>query len=81
MISPSEIDYEESLCTLRYANRVKHVKNQVRVNVNPKKNIIALLEQDIAKLTLSLVTLRKEKEALAVAVILFIPIQYVLKIN
>ncbi|KRT78481.1 Kinesin [Oryctes borbonicus] len=64
MISPSENDYEETICTLRYASRVKYIKNRIRANAKSKKNMITFLEQEINKLLLLVVSLRDEKAAL-----------------
>lgn len=70
MVSPSESDYEESICTLRYASRVKYIKNQIRVNVETKKGMIECFEQEIAKLQqrISIISLHEEKAALKLAV-------------
>ncbi|KAK5639041.1 hypothetical protein RI129_011533 [Pyrocoelia pectoralis] len=50
MVSPSEVDFEESICTLRYASRAKYIKNHVRVNVETKKGLIEAFEHEIAAL-------------------------------
>ena len=34
--SPADYNYEETLSTLRYAARVKNIKNQPKVNEDPK---------------------------------------------
>ncbi|CAH1103160.1 unnamed protein product [Psylliodes chrysocephalus] len=49
MISPADIDYEESMCTLRYASRVKFIKNCVKINVE-EKGLIEGFELEIAEL-------------------------------
>lgn len=49
MVSPADIDYEESICTLRYAARVKHIQNHARINVE-QKGLIEGFEQEIADL-------------------------------
>ncbi|XP_022900797.1 kinesin-like protein KIF3A isoform X2 [Onthophagus taurus] len=69
MVSPSEADYEESICTLRYASRVKYIKNQIRVNVETKKGMIECFEQEIAKLQqrISIISLHEEKAAIKMA--------------
>ena len=41
-ISPADNNYDETLSTLRYANRAKNIKNVARVNEDPKD---ALLKQ------------------------------------
>lgn len=50
MVSPSDVDYEESICTLRYASRAKYIKNHVHVNVETKKGLIEAFEHEIAEL-------------------------------
>ncbi|XP_019865591.2 kinesin-like protein KIF3A [Aethina tumida] len=49
MLSPADVDYEESICTLRYAARVKHIQNHARINVE-QKGLIEGFEQEIAEL-------------------------------
>lgn len=49
MVSPADIDYEESMCTLRYAARVKYIKNCVKINVE-EKGLIEGFELEIAEL-------------------------------
>lgn len=72
LVSPSEVDYEESICTLRYASRVKYIKNQVRINVETKKGLIECFEQEIAKLQerISVITMYEEKAAVKMVVML-----------
>lgn len=49
-ISPNENDYDESLCTLRYASRAKLIKNHVRLNIQTNKGLIENFEQEILQL-------------------------------
>jgi hypothetical protein len=35
-VSPCQADCEETLSTLRYANRTKNIRNQPRINEDPK---------------------------------------------
>ena len=35
-IGPAETDYEETMSTLRYANRAKNIRNLPRINEDPK---------------------------------------------
>ncbi|CAG9817005.1 unnamed protein product [Phaedon cochleariae] len=49
MVSPADIDFEESMCTLRYAARVKYIKNCVKINVE-EKGLIEGFELEIAEL-------------------------------
>ncbi|KAF2884409.1 hypothetical protein ILUMI_21788 [Ignelater luminosus] len=62
MVSPCEIDFEESICTLRYASRAKYIKNHVRVNVETKKGLIESFEQEIAELQKRVAEISMEEE-------------------
>ncbi len=35
-IGPADANYDESLCTLRYANQAKNIKNKPIINEDPK---------------------------------------------
>ena len=39
-IGPADYNYEESLSTLRYAYRAKSIKNQPKINEDPKDTMI-----------------------------------------
>ena len=39
-ISPSDTNFEETLSTLRYADRAKRIKNQPKVNEDPKDTLL-----------------------------------------
>lgn len=62
MLSPSEFDYEESLCTLRYASRVKFIKNYSQVNTD-KLCLIESFEKEIKELQdrIATISLLEEK--------------------
>lgn len=49
-ISPSDLNYNESLSTLRYAYNAKHIVNTVKVNEDPSDKIIRILNDEITKL-------------------------------
>ena len=49
-ISPADNNYEETLSTLRYANRAKNIKNQPKVNEDPKDALIRQYQEEIQKL-------------------------------
>ncbi|KAJ8955486.1 hypothetical protein NQ318_003588 [Aromia moschata] len=61
MISPADIDYEESMCTLRYAARVKYIKNCVKINVE-EKGLIEGFELEIAELQQKLTELSVQEQ-------------------
>eukprot|EP00927_Polykrikos_kofoidii_P022755 TRINITY_DN2114_c0_g1_i1.p1 TRINITY_DN2114_c0_g1~~TRINITY_DN2114_c0_g1_i1.p1 ORF type:complete len:1118 (+),score=270.95 TRINITY_DN2114_c0_g1_i1:165-3518(+) len=49
-ISPASSNYEETLSTLRYADRAKRIKNTAVVNENPADKLIRQLREENAKL-------------------------------
>jgi len=49
-ISPASSNYEETLSTLRYADRAKRIKNVAVVNENPQDKIIRQLREENTKL-------------------------------
>ena len=34
-VSPADVNFDESLNTLRYANRARNIKNKMEVNMDP----------------------------------------------
>ena len=53
-ISPADYNYDETLGTQRYASRAKQIKNQPKVNEDPKDALLMEFAEEI----------RKQKEAL-----------------
>jgi kinesin family protein 3/17 len=49
-ISPASDNYEESLCTLRYANRAKNIKNKPKVNEDPRDALLREYSDEIKRL-------------------------------
>ena len=47
---PAEYNYDETLSTLRYANRAKNIKNKPIVNEDPKDAMLREYQDEIAKL-------------------------------
>ena len=43
-LSPADINYEETLSTLRYADRAKQIKTKAVVNENPVDKLIRELK-------------------------------------
>jgi len=35
-IGPCDFNFDETMCTLRYANRAKNIKNKPKINEDPK---------------------------------------------
>uniref|UniRef100_A0A3P9IZZ9 Kinesin-like protein n=1 Tax=Oryzias latipes TaxID=8090 RepID=A0A3P9IZZ9_ORYLA len=53
-LSPAESNYEESLSTLRYANRAKSIQNRPRINEDPKEALLREYQEEIRRLRLLL---------------------------
>uniref|UniRef100_A0A8C4SH57 Kinesin-like protein n=1 Tax=Erpetoichthys calabaricus TaxID=27687 RepID=A0A8C4SH57_ERPCA len=49
-IGPASYNIEETLTTLRYANRAKNIKNKPRVNEDPKDALLREFQEEIARL-------------------------------
>lgn len=49
-ISPADISYEETLSTLRYADRAKQIRIHAKVNQNQTHNLIAQLKEENERL-------------------------------
>lgn len=49
-IAPSDYNYEESLSTLRYANRAKNIKNNAKINEDPKDAMLRQFQKEIEQL-------------------------------
>ena len=55
-ISPAEVNHNETLSTLRYANRAKNIINKPTVNEDPNVKLIRELRAEIERLRTSLTT-------------------------
>ncbi|VFV24782.1 low quality protein: kinesin-like [Lynx pardinus] len=49
-LSPADNNYDETLSTLRYANRAKNIRNKPRINEDPKDALLREYQQEIKKL-------------------------------
>lgn len=49
-ISPADNNYDETLTTLRYANRAKNIKNKAKINEDPKDALLREYQEEIKKL-------------------------------
>lgn len=49
-ISPADNNYDETLSTLRYANRAKNIKNKPKINEDPKDALLREYAEEIARL-------------------------------
>jgi kinesin family member 1 len=52
-LSPADINYVETLSTLRYADRAKRIKTKAVVNENPVEKLIRQLKVSFFGLSLS----------------------------
>lgn len=55
-VSPSELNYNESLSTLRYAANAKQIVNTVKINEDPNDKLIRVLKDEIDTLKRQLIT-------------------------
>ncbi|XP_018430715.1 PREDICTED: kinesin-like protein KIF17 [Nanorana parkeri] len=53
-LSPADNNYDETLSTLRYANRAKNIKNKPRINEDPKDALLREYQEEIRKLKVML---------------------------
>ena len=53
-LSPADNNYDETLSTLRYANRAKNIKNKPKINEDPKDAMLREYQSEIQKLKLLL---------------------------
>lgn len=49
-LSPADNNYEETVSTLRYANRAKNIKNKPKINEDPKDAQLREYQEEIQKL-------------------------------
>lgn len=49
-LSPADNNYDETLSTLRYANRAKNIQNKPRINEDPKDTMLREYQEEIKKL-------------------------------
>lgn len=63
-VGPASYNVEETLTTLRYANRAKNIKNKPRVNEDPKDALLREFQEEIARLKAQLEKLEIEKRAI-----------------
>ncbi|XP_077466000.1 kinesin-like protein KIF3A isoform X2 [Stigmatopora argus] len=49
-IGPADYNYDETISTLRYANRAKNIKNKARINEDPKEALLRKFQKEIEDL-------------------------------
>lgn len=50
-VSPADDNYDETLSTLRYANRAKNIQNRPRINQDPKDAMLREYQLEIERLS------------------------------
>lgn len=53
-VSPANYNYDETLSTLRYANRAKNIQNKPKINQDPKDALLREYMQEIKRLKMML---------------------------
>lgn len=53
-IGPASYNFDETLTTLRYANRAKNIKNKPKINEDPKDALLRTFQDEINRLKASL---------------------------
>lgn len=46
-VGPADYNYDETISTLRYANRAKNIKNRAHINQDPKDALLKQFQQEI----------------------------------
>jgi len=49
-VGPADYNFEETVSTLRYANRAKNIKNKPKINEDPKDAMLREFQEEIARL-------------------------------
>merc|ERR1719352_997833 len=49
-MGPADYNFDESISTLRYANRAKNIKNKPRINEDPKDAMLREFQEEIQRL-------------------------------
>jgi len=61
-ISPTESSSEETLSTLRYADRAKRIKNKPKINEDPKDTLLRKYAEEIKILREQLIKIKEQHE-------------------
>lgn len=49
-VGPADYNYDESISSLRYANRAKNIKNKAKINEDPKDALLRQFQKEIDEL-------------------------------
>ena len=52
-LSPANINFGETLSTLRYAYQVKAIKNEAKINEDPQEKLIRELREELERYKMS----------------------------
>lgn len=66
---PADYNYDETLSTLRYADRAKQIKNKPRINEDPKDAMLREFQEEISRLRARLAEEEKRAKASATVII------------
>jgi hypothetical protein len=66
---PADYNYDETLSTLRYADRAKQIKNKPRINEDPKDAMLREFQEEISRLRARLAEEEKRARQTATVVI------------
>jgi Kinesin motor domain len=80
-VSPSEIDFHESLNALRYANRARNIKNKPRVNRDPTLLLVVELKSLVQTLVMELIEVRRNSGPVPENVLSILDLEKLLKNN
>jgi hypothetical protein len=53
-VGPADWNFDETLSTLRYANRAKNIKNKPKINEDPKDTMLREYQEEISRLRAAL---------------------------
>ena len=53
-MGPADWNFDETMSTLRYANRAKNIKNKPKINEDPKDAMLREFQEEIARLKAAL---------------------------
>ncbi len=49
-IGPADYNFDETMNTLRYASRAKHIQNRPKINEDPKDALLREYQDEVVKL-------------------------------
>jgi kinesin family protein 3/17 len=49
-VGPADYNFDESISSLRYANRAKNIKNKAKINEDPKDALLRQFQKEIEEL-------------------------------